>query len=387
MIKGWLLAVVMSVTTGTSHSAEPVPSAVVGARLERGSFDALAGWQEDDHAAALSALVAGCHRADVVRHGLEAPAALARACAAARALIAPDRLQARRFFESRFVPLTIRPDGQTGFLTGYFEPEFPGSAVRTDAFPVPLFGRPDDLVTLGQGQSAAGLPTGLQAARLAADGTLGPYPSRREIEQGAVPGLPVVAWLADEVDRFVMQVQGSARLRLSDGSVLRVAYAGRNGHPYTSLGRLLSQQDAIPPAEMTMDRLVARLKGDPGWARRFMWNNASFVFFRAAPELPPASGPIGGAGVPLTAHRSVAADRAIWPYGLPIWLDGTIPTANRGLTEPLRRLAVIQDTGSAIVGPARFDLYFGSGAEAGFVAGLTRHGVDATLLWPRADLP
>ncbi len=377
----------MSLTTGTSHSVEQVPSTVAGAELERGSFDSLAGWHEDDHAAALTAFVMGCQRADVLRQGLEPPAALARACADALALIAPDRQQARLFFENRFVPLTIRPESQRGFLTGYFEPEFRGSPVRTDAFPVPLFGRPDDLVTLGQGESAAGVPTGFQAARRAADGALGPYPTRREIEEGAVPGLPVVAWLADEVDRFVMQVQGSARLRFPDGLVLRVAYAGRNGHPYTSLGRLLSQTEAIPPAEITMDRLVARLKGDPGWARRFMWNNASFVFFRAAAELAPGSGPIGGAGLPLTAHRSVAADRAIWPYGLPIWLDGTIPTADRGQTESLRRLAVIQDTGSAIVGPARFDLYFGSGAEAGFVAGLTRHGVDATILWPRADLP
>ena len=377
----------MSVTTGTSHSVEQVPSIVAGARLERGSFDSLAGWHEDDHAEALTAFVMGCKRADVVRQGLEPPAALARACSAALAMIGSDKQMARLFFESRFVPLAILPDGPPGFLTGYFEPEFRGSTVRTDAFPVPLFGRPDDLVTLGQGESAAGVPLGLQAARRSADGTLGPYPTRREIEEGAVPGLPVVAWLANEVDRFVMQVQGSARLRLSDGSVLRVAYAGRNGHPYTSLGRLLSQTEAIPPAEMTMDRLVARLKGDPGWARRFMWNNASFVFFRVAPELAPNSGPIGGAGVPLTAHRSVAADRAIWPYGLPIWLDGTTPTATRNLTEPLRRLAVIHDTGSAIVGPARFDLYFGSGAEAGFVAGLTRHGVHATILWPRADLP
>lgn len=364
-----------------------VPETVAGASLEPVAFSTLAGWQEDDHRAVLDVFVAGCRNAPVLRSGLSPPAALARVCEAASALVNPERGQARSFFERHFVPLRVSPSGAPGFLTGYFEPEFPGSTVRTEAFPVPLFGRPHDLVTLDQGVSVPGLPAGFQAARRRPDGTLLAYPTRQQIDEGEVPGLPIVAWLADETDRFVMQVQGSARLRMADGTVLRVAYAGRNGHPYTSLGRLLSQQDAIPPADMTMDRLVARLKGDPAWARRFIWNNASFVFFRAAPDLDPASGPIGGAGLPLTAHRSVAADRTIWPYGLPIWLDGTIPTRQRGLTASLRRLAVIQDTGSAIVGPARFDLFFGSGVEAGFVAGLTRHGVTATILWPRTDPP
>ncbi|MGL4440480.1 MAG: murein transglycosylase A [Bosea sp. (in: a-proteobacteria)] len=299
----------------------------------------------------------------------------------------PDRAAARGFFETWFNPVRIVPSTGAGFLTGYFEPEFAGSRVRTDQFATPLYGRPADLVTLDQGASVAGLP-GLQAAGKMPDGRLSPYPTRREIEETDVSAnWPIIAWLRDPVDRFVMQVQGSARLKLPDGSIARVAYAGRNGHPYTSLGRVLSQAEGIPPAEMTMDRLVARLKSDPAWARSFIWNNASFVFFRLATELDLAQGPIGGAGLPLTPHRSIAADRNIWPYGLPVWLSGQIPTAERGQTETLQRLTVIQDTGSAIVGPARFDLFYGAGPEAGFVAGLTRHGVEAIVLLPKTADP
>ncbi len=300
---------------------------------------------------------------------------------------------ARAFFERWFTPYRITPRSpegvlSSGFLTGYFEPEYPGSLVRSTDFPTPLYGRPADLVTLDAGAVIPGLPTGLQAARRLVDGRMVPYPDRTEIDMdAAVLDWPVIAWLRDPVDRFVMQVQGSARLRMPDGSVVRIAYAGRNGHPYVSLGRLLSQAEKIPPAEMTMDRLVARLKADADWGKAFIRNNPSFVFFRLASELDARDGPIGGAGLPLTAHRSVAADRGIWPYGLPVWLDGNIPLPERGKTEPLRRLGIIQDTGSAIVGAARFDLFYGSGPDAGFVAGLTRHDVNATILWPRDDAP
>ncbi|MCU0884273.1 MAG: MltA domain-containing protein, partial [Beijerinckiaceae bacterium] len=303
----------------------------------------------------------------------------------------PDRQAARRFFERWFVALRIVPASPErsgkGFLTGYFEPSFPGALHRQEGFTTPLHGRPPDLVTLEQGQSLPGSGP-LQAARRLADGSLGPYPTRRDIEDSDVArDWPVIAWVRDPVDRFIMQVQGSARLNLPGGGSARIAYAGRNGHPYVSLGRLLSQTEAIAPADMTMDRLVARLKADPAWSRTFIWNNPSFVFFRIADELDPAEGPIGGAGVSLSPHRSVAADRTIWPYGLPLWLDGALPLPQRGLSEPLQRLTIIQDTGSAIVGAARFDLFYGSGEAAGFVAGLTRHDVSATVLWPRPGGP
>jgi len=188
--------------------------------------------------------------------------------------------------------------------------------------------------------------------------------------------------MRDPVDRFVLQVQGSGRIRLPDGTVTRLVYAGRNGHPYTSLGRELSRREAIAPEQMTMDKLVARLKADAAFARELIRLNRSFVFFARNDALPAGSGPIGGAGLPLTPLRSVAVDRSIWPYGMPAWIDAEIPDGTGG-SERLARLVLAQDTGTAIIGPARIDLFVGSGAEAGHRAGLIRHPLDFVVLWPR----
>ena len=387
IVAGLSLAATGVSTSGGASSGASTP----GASTLAVPYADLPGWADDRHQDAFEVFVRSCRQPAALRAGLPAPPALARACEAALSLSPSGHDAARRFFERWFTPFRITPrtpEGETssGFLTGYFEPEYPGSLARSADFQTPLYGRPADLVTLDAGTIIPGLPTGFQAARRMPDGRLLAYPDRRDIDMGgAAQGWPVIAWLRDHVDRFVMQVQGSARLRLPDGSVKRIAYAGRNGHPYVSLGRLLSQAEKIPPADMTMDRLVARLKSDAEWGKAFIWNNPSFVFFRLADELDPQDGPIGGAGVPLTAHRSIAADRGIWPYGLPVWLDGTIPVQERGKTERLQRLSIIQDTGSAIVGAARFDLFYGSGPDAGFVAGLTRHNVEATILWPHEN--
>lgn len=365
-----------------SVAAAPSSASALPASARPVSFADLAGWSAAPTAAAFEAFRSGCAQPPALRKGAEPPPGLEAACRAAAELSPTDDEAARRFFELWFVPHRIEA-GARGFLTGYYEPEFPASLTPAPGYGAPLFARPADLVTLEAGASPAGLPPGLQAARRRIDGGLEPYPTRRAIDEGALgAAAAVIAWMRDPVDRFIIQVQGSARLRLPDGRAVRVAYAGRNGHPYTSLGRLLSQRENIPPAELTMDRLVARLKAEPD-PNRLIWENQSFVFFRLAPELRPDQGPIGGAGLPLTPGISIAADRAIWAYGLPMWLSGEIPGAERGMVEPLQRLAIIQDTGSAIVGPARFDLYWGSGDAAGFRAGLTRHPVDAAVLWPR----
>jgi membrane-bound lytic murein transglycosylase A len=367
-----------------ASSASTAPSSVGDAALEPAPFRDLAGWASDDHAAAFAAFRLGCAAPPPLRRSAPAPEALAGACQAA--LSGDAARDPRGFFERWFQPLAIRRPAGRGFLTGYFEPELPGSLVRSADYPVPLHGRPADLVTLAEGEARPAALAALQGARRLPGGGLAPFPTRRAIDEGALgPDAPVIAWMRDEVDRFVMQVQGSGRLRLPDGSGLRIAYAGRNGHPYVSLGRLMSQRLAIPPAEMTMDRLVARLKADAGANRDWIWENPSYVFFRIATELAVDQGPIGGAGHPLTPHRSIAADRALWPYNLPIWLSGDLPTATRGSLAPLARLMIVQDTGSAIVGPARFDYFHGSGDAAGFVAGLTRQAVDAVVLWPRSE--
>jgi membrane-bound lytic murein transglycosylase A len=365
--------------------ADAAPPRVGDARLEPLAFADLAGWDRDDHAAAFRTFRCGCER--VAAGGVLRPAQapdpdLVAVCRDALAAGALTGAQARRFFEDSFRPFAVIPPTGSGFLTGYYEPVFEASRTRTGAYTVPLLARPDDLVTIPQGGSLPGIDPSLQAARRTGDG-YEPYPDRAAIEDGALgPKAQPLAYLREPGEAFIIQVQGSARLDLTDGTAMRVAYAGRNGHPYTSIGRVLVEQGAIPLEEMTLERLMGWLKDNPEPARALMRRNRSFVFFREATELKPGDGPIGGAGIPLTPGRSLAVDRSLWAYGLPFWLEGDLPvTLERA--EPLRRLMIAQDTGSAIVGPARGDFYHGSGPEAGTRAGLLRHKARFVVLRPR----
>jgi membrane-bound lytic murein transglycosylase A len=303
-------------------------------------------------------------------------------CGRALALRQPDRAEARAFFEAHFQPFAVIPPSGQGFLTGYYEPEFHGSRPKTSVFPTPLLARPDDLVTIPQGETLPGIDPSLQAARRTGVG-YEPYPDRAAIENGELGdrARPIVH-LREPGEAFIIHVQGSARIRLADGSAVRVAYAGRNGQPYTSIGRLLVEQGEMDANTMTLERLLGWLRDHPGPARALMQRNRSYIFFREATELAPEDGPIGGAGIPLTAGRSLAVDRTLWAYGLPFWLEGELPVS-LDRTEPLRRLMIAQDTGSAILGPARGDFYFGSGAEAGTRAGLLRHRSRFVVLRPK----
>jgi membrane-bound lytic murein transglycosylase A len=377
-----LLAAFWTPVSGLAASPPPLPP---GASAEPLLPAQIAGWSGDDHGAAFAIFARGCQTEPPLRASVAVPAALSAVCDQARRLAASGLAEgdgARRFFERHFSFWRIRPSAaRTGFMTGYFEPEFEGALTRSDRYSTPLYGRPPELVTRMPGDDWPGLDSTLSAARRTASG-FEPFYDRTAIELGALDGRNLeILWMRDPVDRFVLQVQGSGRIRLPDGSVTRLVYAGRNGHAYTSLGRVLSERENIPPADMTMDRLIARLKADAVFARDLIRLNRSFVFFARRDDLPPESGPIGGAGLPLTPLRSIAIDRTIWPYGLPVWIDATLPDGDRGM-ERLARLTIAQDTGSAILGPARLDLFVGSGAEAGHRAGLIRHPVDFTVLWP-----
>ena len=376
-----LTALLATVATGVAQPA------VSGAELRRLSFAELHGWPEDDHAAALHAFAKTCRAlaegAAAGRTAQPTPDGFAAACLDALGL--PDRDRARAFFERRFTPFEVLVPGGRGFLTGYYEPEFAGSLEPTAYFPAPLLARPDDLVTLEPGEAIPTLPPGATAARRTAAG-LEAYPDRAAIEAGAIAGhTKPIAYLRDGVDVFIVQVQGSARLKLPDGRAVRVAYAGRNGLPYTSVARLLVQRLGIQPAEMTADVLTTWLRQNPAEARALLHQNRSYVFFRIADELDPADGPVGAAGVPVTAGRTLAVDRSLWSFGLPVWLEGEVPDPTGG-SRSLRRLSIAQDTGSAITGPARGDLFFGSGSEAGQAAGLVRNDVRFVVLWPKPDL-
>ena len=227
----------------------------------------------------------------------------------------------------------------------------------------------------------------MTSARVCADGSLIPYPDRRAIEEDSskTPSC-AIAYVRDRVELFLMQVQGSARLRLPDGRLVALTYDGRNGLPYTSVGRLLIERGLIAPQSMSLTALKRILRsmgqksGDPG--RLLMQENRSYVFFRMDGSSERRLGPIGGAGCPLTPFRSIAVDRSIWPYGLPFWIETGVPW-RRGDEARLKRIMIAQDTGSAILGAARADLFYGCGDEAGALAGAVRHEADFTVLLPR----
>jgi membrane-bound lytic murein transglycosylase A len=278
------------------------------------------------------------------------------------------------FFKRWFQPFRLH---RTGLLTGYFEVEVEARREAEPGFAAPVLARPADLVTLNEAPLIVEGGPPLYAARRRPDGALEPYPSRQEIEEGPWrTASPPLAYLADSVELFLIQVQGSARLKFPDGSSAALTYDGRNGHPYTSVGRLLIERGLVEPEAMSLSALKAALRAmgaAPGEAgRRLMQENESYIFFRFDDSPERALGPIGGAGLALSPLRSIAVDRSIWCYGLPFWIEADIPW-RRSLPESFARLMIAQDTGSAILGEARADLYFGSGEKAGALAGGIRH--------------
>jgi membrane-bound lytic murein transglycosylase A len=351
------------------------------------SFAALPGWAQDDHAEAFAVFRRSC-AALLSRppHPLAAPG-LREACVAA--INEPDglgRAAARRFFERRFRPFEIRPRTGNGLLTGYYEPEFEGRRAPDARFRFPLLGRPDDLVPLmSPAERPPHLPAELVAARRTAEGGLEPYPDRGAIEDGALAGRGLeLLWLADPFEVFIAQVQGSVRIRLDDGAVVRVGYAARNGYPYTSIGRALIERGHLPAHQAGLGPMRALFAREPELARDIMRLNRSYVFFRLIEDLAPELGPIGAQGVPLTPHRSIAVDRTVHAYGTPFYVvsHGAAPDGGA-----LRRLAIAQDTGTAIVGPARVDWFAGSGRTAERQAGRLRNPLRLFILRPREPTP
>jgi membrane-bound lytic murein transglycosylase A len=360
------------------------------------SFSVLPGFEADDHRAALATFRVSCAAvvgdAKPLRAALPYPPALKTVCA--RALALPrdlDDQAARLFLETAFEPRQVPPADPAGsaFFTGYYEPLVEGSLVRTGDFSTPLYGRPADLVGVPQGGTVPGLDGTLSAGRRLADGHIVAMPDRAAIEGGALArdAKPLV-WLKEPVDAFFVQVQGSARIRLPDGALRRLVYDGRNGYPYTSIGKVLVETLHIPPAAMGMAQLKAWIRangqgrGEAGTA--LMQKNRSYIFFRFDDTLAPDAGPIGGAGVSLTPLRSLAIDRTVWPYGLPFFVDASLPWDGEQ-SSPFRRVLIGQDTGSAILGPARGDIFFGTGEAAASRAGAIRDHGTLYVLWPKAS--
>lgn len=351
------------------------------------SFGDLPGWNEDDHLAAFEAFRRSAF------HVLTKPYrtgslgidfnAFAPAYAEARTVAVPNRLQARAFFEHHFLPAQVRAEnGAAGLVTGFYEPEVEASPVRTSHFSVPLLSRPADLIDIGDANRPPDMDPYLAFARRTAGGPT-EYPDRGAIERGALSGEGLeIAWLADKVDAFFIHVQGAARLAMTDGRLRRVTYAAKSGQRFTGPGKVLSEIGEIPLEKVTMQSIRAWFKAHPDRVDEILWRNRSYIFFREADVEDATLGPIAAAKVQLTPGRSIAVDRLLHTFGTPFHIDAPSLTAFDG--GPFRRLMIAQDTGSAITGPARGDLFAGSGDAAGEIAGVVRNAADFYALVPRS---
>jgi membrane-bound lytic murein transglycosylase A len=346
----------------------PPPDRVV---VRPARFADLPGWTADPHREALPALAKSCarltqraqaHDSEIGRMAgsLEDWKAI---CAEAERLPAGDGGAVRAFFERRFRPVQVlNNDRPTGLFTGYYEAELRGARARSPRYAVPLYRRPPDLVSVELGQFRRGLQ-GQRIAGRVEGGTLRPYAPRGEIDAGALAGRGLeLVWVDSAVDAFFLHIQGSGRVIMEDGRVVRVGFDGQNGHEYVTIGRELLARGELERDNVTMQSIRAWFAANPARAAEIMALNPSYVFFR---ELP-GDGPIGAQGVALTPGRSLAVDRTHFPLGLPVWVDLRQADPADGL---VRRLMIAQDTGGAIRGPVRGDVFWGYGAEAAAIAG------------------
>lgn len=369
-------------------TAAPSATAKVAMGLVPVGFDQLPGWAEDHPAQALAPFVAGCARMGESLGGTGETFARGGtasswkpACDAAAVVPASDDTAARRFFEVTFQPYQLTADGKTsGLFTGYYEPEVRGARSPGAGFDVPLLSKPSDIIQVDLSAFADDLKGKRISGRLQS-GTLVPYYDRAEIVDGALKGKRLeLLWLANPVDAFFLQIQGSGRVNLPDGRVVRVTYAGQNGRPYVPIGRVLADQGAIPLAEVSMQSIRAWLESHPTEANAVMDRNPSYVFFRELTGTRPDEGPPGALGATLTPDRSVAVDRSYIPLGAPVFIDTTNPVDGT----KLQRLMVAQDLGGAIKGPVRSDIFFGWGAKAEDIAGRMRQTGQEYILLPKA---
>lgn len=314
--------------------------AAVPASAEILHFDDLEGWREDDHRAALEVFRETCPLLDdpdwrpLCRLAMD---------------ISGEASEARQFFELMFRPVLIGTP--PALFTGYYEPELQGSPVRTPRFAWPLYRKPPDLT----------------------DGQL--WHPRSVIEGGILRGRGLeLVWLDDPVEAYFLQVQGSGRIRLPDGRVLRLGFGGKNGHPYRSIGQELIRR-GVARSDVSAQDIKAWVRANPAAGQELLNTNPSFVFFRPLPELPAHRGPIGAMGRSITGLRSLAVDPAHVPLGAPVWVE-------KDGRNPIRALMIAQDTGGAIKGAQRADIFYGSGDAAGEAAGRIKDGGRMVVLLP-----
>ena len=368
--------------TPAAPSTPPQPS--LPAKYAQVAWSGLPGWSEDNVSEIWPAFRAGCAAlvaAPATRTVWEAP------CAQSNSIVATDKTAVRAFFERHFSPWRVMAadGGDTGMITGYYEPLLNGSRIRSDRHRVPLYAAPDDLLTIDLTELYPDLKDRRLRGRVEGKRVI-PYWTRADIENGKRPagGMKELVYVDDPVEAFFLQIQGSGRVRLAEGGIMRVGYADQNGHPFRSIGRIL-----IERGELTADR--ASMQGIKEWGRRnpdklfpLLDENPSYVFFREVPAPTPGTpeaeidGPIGTLGVPLLRERTLAVDTRSIPLGAPVYLATTYPLSSR----PLSRLMMAQDTGGAIRGAVRGDFFWGFGDEAGRQAGRMKQDGRMWILWP-----
>ncbi len=342
------------------------------------AWSAVASWQEDAVKEVWPALLQSCST-------LGRQAAWQVVCAEAAAMPAPDDAAARAFFERRFQPWqATQEDGSAeGLVTGYYEPLLKGDRVRTARARYPLYAAPDDLITVDLASVYPELKNLRLRGRLVGN-KLVPYPTRKEIEAAAASGDGFrgkpIAWAEDPIELFFLQIQGSGRIELPDGSHMRVGYADQNGHPYQSIGKLLVERGELKLEQASMQGIKDWGARNPDKLPELLASNPSFVFFRELPN--GLSGPIGALGVPLTGGRSIAVDPRFIPLGAPVFLATTQPNSPL----PLNKLVMAQDSGGAIRGGVRADFFWGFGSEAGELAGRMKQRGRMWVLLPK-DYP
>ncbi len=376
----WLLALAI---TGCAET----PSGPPALTLTRVAYTDIPGWQSDTLPDMLGPLLSECTRlgrlpADTRLGGAGAAQAQGGmagqyrgACQAAAAIAKPDAAALRSYLQTWFLPYAVADRGAPEVrFTGYFEPEIPGSLSPGPGYTVPVYGRPPELVTVPAAQPGAPPVTGQ-----ASGGRVVPYLTRAQIDRGALARRNLeVLWLRSPIDLFFLQVQGSGRVRLPSGQIVRLGYAGRNGQPYVPLGRVLIEQHQLSPDQVSMQSIRAWLEAHPDQLQATLERNPNYVFFRPLDDVAPNQGPPGALGAPLTPMRSAAIDRAFLPLGAPLFVSTTLPDG-----QPFERLVLAQDIGTDITGPTRADLFIGWGDQAGRIAGALHQTGRLVVLLPR----
>jgi membrane-bound lytic murein transglycosylase A len=342
------------------------PLKIPNSAVELASWESVDGWVEDGHAEALGAFLTSCRAILRGAKGSRTPvqAALYDICSRAIKSLPLDDAGARAFFENNFRPVRIAPLGEKeGFFTGYYEPVVEGGKLPSDKFTTPLYRRPSDMLVTRLRHSSKKGKAGKRVVKKSA-----PYYDRVAIENGAIAGRGFEIAYVNAIDAFFAQIQGSVRVRLEDGSMLRLNYDAQNGHPYTAVGRFLIDRKIYTREEISMQKIREWMEANPEEGAALRRENKSYVFFKET-TLGAEDEPPGAQGVALTPGRSIAVDRNLHTYGMPFFIDALLPIQSEKPDTKFRRLMIAQDTGGAIIGPARADIYLGAGDEAARAAG------------------